>query len=304
MSETSPNRPGIVDAHHHFWDPHANPHPWLSGPAIAFRYGDYTPLRRPFLGEDYDRVAEGWDVVATVTMEGEWDPADPVGEARWMSDLATQTGRPAAHVAQAWLDRDDLGAVLDVYREMDLVRSVRHKPRANAAPRGPAGGMLDDAFQRGFQAVGASGLHFDLQTPWWHLDEAVRMAERSPDTVIVLNHAGLPADRSADALAAWRAAMTAFAAQTRSVVKISGIGLPGRPWRLDENRGVILDCIDIFGPDRAMFASNFPVDGLCGSFDTIFSGFLSSVSNFPKEDRDALFSRTAAGIYGLDLADD
>lgn len=68
----------IVDAHHHFWDPVANDHPWLrEDPMIPFRYGDYSSIRRRFMLDDYDRATEGWDVVATVTMEGEWTPSDP-----------------------------------------------------------------------------------------------------------------------------------------------------------------------------------------------------------------------------------
>ena len=301
MSDAAQYDRQIIDAHHHYWDPWANPHPWLSGHAIPFRYGDYSALRRPFLIEDYKRASRGWNVIGTITMDGEWDPADPVGEARWISDLAAHTGKPAAHVAQAWLDRADLPSVLEAYQGLPLVRSVRHKPRANAAPGGPSGGMTDGAFQRGFRAVGAAGLHFDLQTPWWHLDEAVRMAESSPDTLIILNHAGLPADRSDDALAEWRQALVRFASRTRSVVKISGLGQAGQPWSLEANRGIIRDCIEIFGPERAMFASNFPVDGLCGSFDTIYRGFESAVADLSPGDQQALFRDTAAQVYGVTL---
>ena len=96
----------IIDAHHHFWDPIANYHPWLRDePMIPFRYGDYSSIRKPFMPDDYDAATKNWDVVATVTMEGEWDENDPTGEALWMQALSDETKRPAAHVAQAWLDR-------------------------------------------------------------------------------------------------------------------------------------------------------------------------------------------------------
>lgn len=93
---------------------------------------------------------------------------------------------------QAWLDRPDLDAVLKVYAGLPIVRSVRHKPRANAAPGGPAGGMMDPAYRDGFRRLADHGLIFDLQTPWWHLHEAIDMAAIAPDTPIVLNHAGCP----------------------------------------------------------------------------------------------------------------
>jgi predicted TIM-barrel fold metal-dependent hydrolase len=297
----------IVDAHHHFWDLARNPHPWLRDlPPIAFRYGDYSALRgRNFLPEDYDRAAAGHRVVATVTMEGEWDPADTLGEARWMTALAERAGRPAAHVAQAWLDRDDIEAVVAAYAAMPLVRGVRHKPRAAPRPdlveRGARGGMGDRRFRAGYALLARAGLHFELQTPWWHLDEALDLIAAHPEVPLVLNHTGLPADRTAEGLAGWRAAMRRLARAPGVRVKISGLGLAGRPWRLEDNRGVIRETIEMFGPARCMFASNFPVDGLCGSFDTIFSGFKAATADLAREDRLALFHDTAISTYRLAL---
>lgn len=290
----------IVDAHHHYWDPVANYHPWLRDePMIPFRYGDYSSIRKPFMPADYDVAAKGWEIVATVTMEGEWDPTDPTGEAHWMQALADETGRPAAHVAQAWLDRKDLPEVLKTYDTLPIVKSVRHKPRANAAPDGPPGGMMAPAFREGFRRLADHGLMFDLQTPWWHLDEAIDMAGLAPDVPIILNHAGLPSDRSDTALSAWEAALIRFAALPNAYIKISGIGLPNRSWSIEDNGEIIQTCVSVFGPNRAMFASNFPVDGVCGSFDTIFSGFAAASSHYSEIERRALFHDTAVQVYGL-----
>ncbi|PIB26459.1 thioesterase [Amylibacter kogurei] len=290
----------IIDAHHHYWDPSANYHPWLRDkPMIPFRYGDYSSICDKFMNSEYDVVTQDWDVVATVTMEGEWDPADPTGEAIWMQRQHDETGRPAAHVAQAWLDSDNIVELLAAYQALPIVRSVRHKPRFNDRPGGAVGGMMDKAFREGFCRLADSGLIFDLQTPWWHLNEAIDMAQLAPETKIVLNHAGLPSDRSAEGLAGWRAAMTEFAALPQTYVKISGLGLPERAWSIADNKDIIRFCINTFGPERAMFASNFPVDGLCGSFDTIYSGFMDVTSADAEGDRDQLFYKTAKQVYGL-----
>lgn len=297
----------IIDAHHHFWDLARNPHPWLQQePPIPFRYGDYAPLRgRNFLAPEYDALAAGHRVVASVTVEGEWDPADTLGEARWMAGLAEATGRPAAHVAQAWLDRADIATLLAAYAMMPLVRAVRHKPRAAARPdlveRGAKGGMTDPRWRAGYAMLAEAGLHFELQAPWWHLDEALDLIAAHPGVPLVLNHTGLPADRSEAGLAGWRAAMRRLASAPQASVKISGLGLKGQPWRLEDNRGIIRDTIEIFGADRCMFASNFPVDGLCGSFDTIYAGFKAATSDLPMRERLALFHDNAIRIYRLAL---
>jgi predicted TIM-barrel fold metal-dependent hydrolase len=297
----------IIDAHHHFWDQGRNPYPWLRDlPMIPFRYGDYSALRgRNFLPADYDAVAAGHRVVASVTMEGEWDHRDPLGESRWMAGLAAEAGRPAAHVAQAWLDRADAAAVLAEQVAIPLIRGIRHKPRAAAAPhlveRGAAGSMSDPRWRAGYAQLARNGLHFELQTPWWHLDEALALIAAHPETVLVLNHTGLPGDRSAESLAGWRAAMRRLATAPQAMVKISGLGIAGQPWRIEDNRGIIRDTIEIFGVRRCLFASNFPVDGLCGSFDTIYTGFRTAVADLPREERLALFHDNAIRVYRLDL---
>jgi len=294
----------IIDAHHHFWDPQKNYHPWLRDePMIPFRYGDYAPIRRRFLTHEYDNAARNWEVIASVTMEGEWDPADPTGEAIWIQELAEKTHRPSCHVAQAWLDKEDLCDTLDIICQLPIVKSVRHKPRSNKKPNGPPGGMMDQSFQNGFKTISNAGLMFDLQTPWWHLKEAMVMADLAPETPIILNHTGLPSDRSTEGIAGWREALKAFAQLPQTVIKISGLGLPNRSWSIKDNRDIIREAIDIFGPQRSMFGSNFPVDGLCGSFDTIFAGFVSATSDFSNPEKQFLFCKTAANTYKLKLPD-
>jgi predicted TIM-barrel fold metal-dependent hydrolase len=295
----------IVDAHHHFWDPRRNYHPWLRDePMIPFRYGSYAAIRRPYLPEHYFADAAGHRVVKTVLMEGEWDPTDPVGETSWVAEIAAESGFPTAMVAQAWLDREDVEEVLAAQAAFPIVRSVRHKPRAAPAPdrvdpEAP-GSMGDPKWRRGFALLERFGLMFDLQSPWWHLGEAARLARAFPTTTIVLNHTGLPADRSPEGLAGWRAAMRTLAGEPNVVVKISGIGVAGQPWTVETNRCVVLDTIEAFGVARCMFASNFPVDGLVGSYDAIMGGFKEIVADFPLADRRALCHDNAVRVYRLE----
>lgn len=291
----------IVDAHHHFWDPERNYHPWLRDkPPIAFRYGDYAPINRRYLAEDYRRDAAGYAIAGSVYVETEWDPADPVGEMTYVAGLRRDSGLPSVAVAQAWLDRDDAGAVLERLAAFDFVRSVRHKPRANPTPgEGRPGGMSDQRWRAGFALLAHRLGRFDLQTPWWHLHEAVRLAADFPEVAIVLNHTGLPADRSPDGIAGWRAAMAALACCPNVVVKISGLGVRGVPWTVAANRDIVRTTIDLFGVERCLFASNFPVDGLCATFDTIYRGFDSIVGDFTAGERQALFAGNARRVYAL-----
>jgi predicted TIM-barrel fold metal-dependent hydrolase len=292
----------IVDAHQHFWDIDANYYPWLRDePPIAFRYGDYRAIRRRYLPDDYFADVAPHSVVKTVYVEAEWDPTDPIGESRYISRLRRETNFPTVMVAQAWLDRDDCAVVLEQQAAFDFVRSVRQKPRANASPDDAApGGMTDSKWRAGYARLSPLGLRFDLQTPWWHLADAARLARDFPDTSIILNHTGLPSDRSAEALAGWQRALATLAACPNAMIKISGLGQSGQAWTVAANRGIVLTAIETFGVGRTMFASNFPVDSLCATFDTIFSGFRTIVSDFSASEQRALFHDNAVRIYNME----
>ncbi|MEM8645853.1 MAG: amidohydrolase family protein [Pseudomonadota bacterium] len=292
----------IIDAHHHFWDLGLGRHPWLCGEErIPFRYGDYSTICRNYLVEDYQRDAAGHNVVKTVHMEAEWVSDDPVGETEWLHQLHDETGFPHAVIGQAWFARDDIAEVLAGHAGYPLVRSVRQKPVAAASPEvfvaGAPGSMADPAFRQGYRHLATHGLHYDLQTPWWHLGEAADLARDFPDTLIVLNHTGLPADRSEAGLTGWREGMERLADQPNTMVKISGIGVPGERWSVELNGDVVRQTLEIFGVERAMFASNFPVDGLCGTFDEIFSGFKEITAPLGEEAQARLFHDTALGVY-------
>ena len=264
----------IVDAHQHFWDPGKHYYPWLNDePPIAFRYGDYRAIRRRYLPPDYVRDATPYRIAKTVYVEAEWNPQDPIGEMRYIEELRAQYGLPTVAVAQAWLDHDDAATVLARQAEF-VVRSQRPsqaaiQSRAEATRRRAEpwirNGGRDTASSRGH------GLRFDLQTPWWHLAEAARLATDFPDTTIILNHTGLPSDRSAAGIAGWKRAMATFATCGNTAVKISGLGQPGERWTAAANRDIVRTVIDLFGVERCMFASNFPVDSLCATFGEIFA---------------------------------
>jgi predicted TIM-barrel fold metal-dependent hydrolase len=273
----------VADAHFHVWDPQAHYYPWLCDPQpIEFRYGDYSALRRRYLVEDYLADARGWQVRHGVYVEAEWDPDDPVGEMLFIEKLRRDSGFPTVAVAQAWLDRADFASVLDAHARRGFVRGVRHKPRP---------GMMDDGrWRAGYRRLKLHGLHFELQAPWRQLDEASRLARDFPDTRIVLNHAGLPSD---GALPGWRAALAELAGCPNVAIKISGLGTVTR------KREVVLAAIELFGVERCMFASNFPVDGLCAGFDAIYSGFDEITRHFSGAERAALFHDNAFRIYRM-----
>lgn len=270
----------------HVWDPRAHYYPWLCDPEpIAFRYGDYQALRRPYLPAEYRADSARWPVVHTAYIEAEWDPRDPLGEMEFIAKVRNEAGLPTVAIAQAWLHADDCAVVLEAHARRSFVRGVRHKPKA---------GQMDDwRWRAGYARLARLGLHFELQAPWRQLSEAARLAADFPDTTLVVNHAGLPED---EALDGWHDTMSALARCPNVAVKISGLG----NLRAERRREVALALIDLFGTKRAMFASNYPVDSLRTSFDDIFREFDQTTRGFSQAERAELFHDNAARLYRME----
>jgi predicted TIM-barrel fold metal-dependent hydrolase len=78
------------------------------------------------------------------------------------------------------------------------------------------------------------------------------------------------------------------------------LGLADASWDVESNRGIVLSVIALFGVERCMFASNFPVDSLCASFATIYRGYDEITQDFSKAERRALFRDNALRIYRME----
>ena len=294
----------IIDCHQHFWRLGQGNYPWLEQDTPAdHRYGPVKPLLRDYLPTDYRSDTKNFEVAGTVHVEAEWNPADPLGETRWLHKLAETENLPSAIVGQAWMAREDIDNILARQAEFPLVRGVREKPAttptAETYQLHLPGSMSDPVWRLGFSLLAKYCLHFELQTRYWHLPEAAALARDFPDIRIILNHSGMPDNRSEAGLASWRAGMQELALQPNVSLKISGIGEAGLVWSMNRQQTVVSESIEIFGLDRCMFASNFPVDGLVGTFDTIYNGFSEITKKFSDSDRAKLFHDNALKTYKI-----
>jgi predicted TIM-barrel fold metal-dependent hydrolase len=300
----SPDAVTLIDAHHHLWDLSQQKHPNLIGQARHdFFMGDDSAIRRAYLPEDYRGDAAGHNVLTTVHCEAEWDRADQIGETRWITAINQQYGFPGAIVAHAWFDRENAEEVIAAQAGFPLVRGIRSKPVTAPSPDrivpGAPGTMQDERWLRGFALLGKYRLSWDLRVPFWHLREAAAVARAFPATPVVLNHTGFPWDRSEEGLTAWRHGMETLAREPNVHVKISEFGLRDRAWDYKSNRRVVLDAIAIFGIERAIFASNFPVAGLRIGYGPLVAAMQRMIGHLWPEERDRFFWKNAKAFYRL-----
>ncbi len=294
----------LIDAHHHIWDLDRNHYPWLSDqPEEHFFLGDYSPLRRNYMPDDYRRDARDHNVLMTVHCEAEWTRDDQVGETRWISAMNERYGFPNAIVAHAWFHTPNAEEVLAAQAAFPLVRGIRSKPVTSRSPDmmtpGAPGTMQDDAWLRGFARLEQYGLSWDLRVPAWHLGEAAEVARSFPGTQIILNHTGFPWDRSDEGLAQWRRQMEVIAAEPNVHLKVSEFGLKDQAWDFASNRRIVRDALAIFGIERCVFATNFPVAGLRVDYDTLVRSVARMIEDYSPADRERFFWRNAAAFYRL-----
>jgi predicted TIM-barrel fold metal-dependent hydrolase len=299
----SPDAVTLIDAHHHLWELAQDNHPSLRCERHDFFMGDNSSIRRDYLPDDYRRDAAGHNVLATVHCEAEWERSDQLGETRWVTSMHERHGIPTAIVAHAWFDTPNAEEIIAAQAAFPLVRGIRSKPLTAASPDGITPGipgtMQDDRWLRGFALLEKHGLSWDLRVPFWHLEEAASVARAFPRTPIILNHTGFPWDRSEEGLAAWRRGMEVLAREPNVHVKVSEFGLRDRAWDYAENRRVVLDAIAIFGIERSVFATNFPVASLRIGYGALVAALSRMLADRSAEDRDRFFWKNAAAFYRI-----
>jgi predicted TIM-barrel fold metal-dependent hydrolase len=285
----------IVDAHHHLWQLSGGPlyYPWLQDPQPHdFFLGDYASLKRDYLPPDYRRDSAPHNVVKTVHVEAECRRDQQVAETRWLSEMHARHGMPNAVVAHAWFHTANAEAVLAEQVGFPLVRGIRSKPADEAM-------MRDPKWLAGLRLLRKFDLSWDLRVKTWELEAAAQVVRGIPDIPVVLNHAGFPWDRSQAGLELWRRGLKALAACEQVCSKLSCLCLQHGPWDYEDNRRIVLETIEIFGIDRCMFASNFPVDGLRVSYDRMFVDFKRMTAELSASDQRKLFHDNAARFYRL-----
>ncbi|WP_454724693.1 MULTISPECIES: amidohydrolase family protein [Cupriavidus] len=299
----------IVDAHHHLWRLGDDARfPWLQEryDPQAFFLGDYAALRADFGPDAYLACWAGLPLAATVHVEAERHPDEALAETGWLHRIHAVHGFPNAIVAHADFNGAELEQRLLAQAAFPLVRGVRCKPRTSASAgqsvRGQPGTLQDPRWLEGLGLLAAHGLSWDLRVPFWHLREAAEAIAMFPGLRVVLEHTGLPWDRSDTGLAAWRGGMEALARLPGVHVKLSEFGLPGAPWDRTGNVAVIRQALDIFGWQRCMFASNLPVSGLRAGLGEVVATVAEGLGALGPAAAHAVWCGNALRFYRIDAA--
>ncbi len=162
----------------------------------------------------------------------------------------------------------------------------------------------DETFRRNFAALDERGLSFDLQVFAGQMEGAARLAADFPGTTFILQHAGMLEDLSDSGRAAWRAGMEKLAAEPNVVSKLSAFGTFIHQNDPAHIAMVIKDTVDLFGAERCLFGSNFPIEKLWTNYAALIAAHRDAVAGYSPEEQKAIFHDTAARVYRLEIRDE
>jgi L-fuconolactonase len=279
----------IVDAHVHLWDPDRTDwYPYLSG-RQDIGMGDTTGMNRRFDVPTYQAEAQGWNVEKLINVAAATG-RHSIDETLELDRRGEADGHPDAIVGGLPPTDTDAEAIELLDRQMAAPRFRGVRPMgANAGPV-PSPGVL--------AALQERGLVFDLMAHTHQLVDAARTLEPHPDLTVVVEHTGWPRSGSDEEHALWRVGIDALAGLGPNVVcKLSGLAMPLGSMAPEVLAPWIEHAITAFGPDRCLFASNFPVDGMHGSLDELWSAYATVTAGLDEDDRAQLFAGTAERVY-------
>lgn len=288
----------MIDAHFHIW--RQADLPWLSGPMQPRIFGPYEPIRRDYPIAEYMADATSAGMTGAVYVQANWPVDRSVEEAAFVAEASDQSGFPIAIVAYADMLAEDVRPQLDALARNGRVRGVRMQLHWHENPlyRFASGPDLarQPVLQRNVARLADYGWSFDLQVFAGQMAGAAELAAACPGVTFVLQHAGMLEDLSPQGVAAWRSGMALLAARPNIVSKLSGLGTFLRRNDAGHIAMIVRETLALFGRDRCLFGSNFPIEKLWTTYPELFAAHWAAV---PEGDRAAVFSSTAKRVYRL-----
>ena len=288
-------KPEFIDAHVHFYDMghpelfYAHWQPDEDHPVLGAQTRKLA--ERNWLAENFIALSRDSNVTKAVHVQAAIGSPDPVKETEWLQEAADRTGFPHAIVAHADLRDPGVEAVLERHCEFPNMRGVRDFSYGDY--------LVEPDFHRGYALMEKYGLVASIAAQWQDMEKLRDLAAAFPNTVIVIDHAGGPAERTPEYFGHWKRGMQVAAQAENIICKISGLGMGDQNWTVESIRPYVLHCIETFGVERSLFATNWPVDGLWSDYDTIVSAYDEITRDFTEDERRAMFSANTERLYRI-----
>jgi predicted TIM-barrel fold metal-dependent hydrolase len=291
----------MIDSHFHIWS--QADLPWLMGPMQPRIFGPYEPIRRDYPIAEYLADAKAAGVTQSVYVQANWAADRYLDEVAYVADASKRSGHPIAIVAYADMLAEDARPQLDALSTEPTVRGVRmqlhwHENVLYRFAKEPD--LCRDAtLRRNVARLAERGWSFDLQVFAGQMAAAAELAAACPGVTFVLQHAGMLEDLSPAGIAQWQAGMALLARQPNVVSKLSGLGTFLRRNDPAHIAFVAAEAIRLFGAQRCLFGSNFPIEKLWTSYAELAAAYRAAIAGLPPADQAAITGGVARRVYRL-----
>ena len=278
-----------VDAHHHLWDPARRAYPWMDESVAA--------IRRPFDVEDLDAAAGPQGFGQTIVVQA----VSSVEETEELLAVAAASGRVAGVVGWVDLADPEVAATLTALRARpggEALVGIRHQVHDEPDPDW----LIHDQVLDGLAAVAAAGLAYDLLVRERELPAARAVTERLPELTLVVDHLAKPRIREG-ATAPWAGELAALARHPNVSCKVSGLVTEAdwNAWTPEQLTPYVRHAADVFGPERLLFGSDWPVCLLAAGYAEVVAATEEALdrAGLTPAERDAVFGANAGRLYRL-----
>ncbi|MEM9669201.1 MAG: amidohydrolase family protein [Pseudomonadota bacterium] len=292
----------IVDAHHHLWDLEVCKHTWLAEKGVIRFFGDPAPIQKNYHATDLIADIGTLPVRKSVHIQCGVAEEDAVAETMWIDSQARSHEMPNAIVAFCDLTDQQRDAALDQHAKSPRFRGVRQivgRSTEEDRQTGTAALLENPEFLSGLKRLAERGLSFDLQLTPPLMRAAAEVFGGVPELNVALCHCGSPSDFTKNGTEEWQTGLRALAALPNLICKVSGFGMFNHDWTTEGIRPHVLSVIDIFGPERVAFGSNFPVDRLHASYGEVMVAHINIVSSFSVREQRQMLAGTAERFYRI-----
>ena len=284
----------FIDTHFHLHDlKHADLHySWLEWDAVHGFLGNIDAIKPiHYWIEDYIAEIRFSNVPKAIHVQAALGIKDPVDETKWLQAFADKTGYPHGIIAECHLQDADAADVLERHAAYANVRGIRDFGRGDY--------LVDPLWQAGFKLLARHNFVYCLDTRFPLFPQVKKLAVLAPDTMICVDHCGIPMERTPESLKAWRAAMMDLGKVDNVWMKISGLGMRDPLWTVDSLRPYVLGSIEAFGTDKVVFGTNWPVDRMFSSYPDLINAYAEIIKGFSKDEQRAMFAGNAEQLFRI-----
>ncbi|WP_299735391.1 amidohydrolase family protein [uncultured Roseobacter sp.] len=291
----------MIDAHHHIWL--QKDLPWLLGPEQPRIFGPYKAIMRDYTTREFLADLAGTGITKTVYVQANWAPNWYEDEVAWVQDQADAHGTISGIVGYTDFTGEDVREQLDRLKKYPLMRGIRQQFHWH---ENPLYRFAEDpdlcrnaSVQSNVARLADYGWSFDLQVFASQMEGAAELARACPEVTFILQHAGMKEDVTETGHRLWSDGMKRLADCPNVVSKLSAFGTFIHRNDRQFITQMITDTEAIFGAERCLYGSNFPIEKLWTSYLELFNAFQDATKGLSKKKRSAIFNDTAARVYRL-----